>query len=762
MRISLRPKFARTLRVEPLETRMLLAASPWQNPVRRLDVNNNGSIAPSDALVIINRLISTGAGELPPLVPPQVPSAYYDTNGDHSLTPIDLLQVINRLQAPPQVKIAPLPNFSIDVTPQLVVSATSTATIPNGTLVQIDVDLNDNGLFSDPGETNYGQSTLFNGGATFDLLPALPRTDVTGPYRVQVRARVLDSDSIEGTSAVQSMLIDTDVSTVLQTYVDTPDPSYSFELRQTLNDPAGQYKVYDVRMTSQTWRTTADVNRPLWQHWVRIVVPNEIQSNTAVLLIDGGSDNPSLPSLDDDIKLLASGAVAMKTIAIDLKNVPNEPLTFTGDNPSRTRSEDAIIAYSFDQFMDHLGDPGNETWPVLLAMTKSAVRAMDTVQTIVPTLLPGRQVDDFLVTGYSKRGWTTWLTAAVDDRVKAIIPGVFDNLNQGPQMMHHFGAYGFFSQAIQDYNDLQIFDRIMTPEGRELSKIDDPYRYLNNGRFDDMPKLLINSAGDEFFVSDSAQYYFHDLPGTQNYLRYIPNVGHGLDDVNPILSTQSFYDAVVNNRELPQFSWTVEPDGSIRVDTETTPSQVRMWSATNPVSRDFRHAFQPFITWQPTTLTDQGGGVYVGSVITPALGARAFFVELTFPSSIPGNPYVFTTEIHVSTRLPMFAWPFPIGPIDPLVSPAAVSTQPETLAAVASGLAVQQFGASQQVFAASATSTVTNAAPLVTYAASTSPSDDEAEDLAFDPSTDMLDAGAVDSLWADADDVTEDDLILAI
>jgi PhoPQ-activated pathogenicity-related protein len=366
---------------------------------------------------------------------------------------------------------------------------------------------------------------------------------------------------------------------------------------------------------------------------------------------------------------------------IDLQDVPNEPLTFTGD-PGDPRSEDAIIAYTFNQFLDNIGQPGNEDWPALLPMVKSAVRGMDTAQALFPS------IENFMVTGYSKRGWTTWLTAAVDPRVVAIIPGVFDNLDQAAQMVHQYQVYGFFSEAVQDYNDFNIFGRITTPQGQQLSSIVDPYYYLSEPRFASMPKLLINAAGDEFFVSDSAQFYFHDLPGTQNYLRYLPNDGHGLDDTNPINSTITFYNAVVNHLPLPQFSWTVQPDGSIRVKTVDTPSQVLLWQATNPVSRDFRHSTllnpnSPL--WTSSPLTDQGGGVYIGSTPMPASGATAFFVEMTYPSTIPGNPFVFTTEIHVNTMLPLYSWPPPtvpsVGAIVADATPAAGA-----LSAVASAL----------------------------------------------------------------------------
>ncbi len=259
-------------------------------------------------------------------------------------------------------------------------------------------------------------------------------------------------------------------------------------------------------------------------------------------------------------------------------------------------------------------------------MTKAAVKAMDTVQEFAPEHV-GITVNDFLVTGYSKRGWTTWLTAAVDDRVRAIIPGVFDNLNQGRSMVHHYNVYGFFSEAVQAYNDNADLrsDRVRH-EGQELSLIEDPYRYLYNGRFDDMPKLLINSAGDEFFASDSAQFYFHDIPG-ETYLLYLPNVGHGLDgnlgsDSQVVKSTITFTDAILHNRPLPQYSWTVAPDGSIHVQTSSEPTQVRLWQATNPDSRDFRHILTPGVTWTSEVLQATAPGEYVGDVPMPSAAPR--------------------------------------------------------------------------------------------------------------------------------------------
>ena len=118
----------------------------------------------------------------------------------------------------------------------------------------------------------------------------------------------------------------------------------------------------------------------------------------------------------------------------------------------------------------------------------------------------------------------------------------------------------------------------------------------------------------------------------------------------------------MSNKPLPQFTWAVQPDGSINVQTATPPSQVLLWQAMNPVARDFRNSavLNPNSpTWTSSTLSDQGGGEYIGSTPMPSSGATAFFVQLTFPGPGPNMPpLVFTTEIHVNTQLPLFAWPF--------------------------------------------------------------------------------------------------------
>ena len=53
------------------------------------------------------------------------------------------------------------------------------------------------------------------------------------------------------------------------------------------------------------------------------------------------------------------------------------------------------------------------------------------------------------VSGGSKRGWTTWLVAAVaPDRVKCFVPIVMDLLNLIENMHHMYKAYGGWTWAM--------------------------------------------------------------------------------------------------------------------------------------------------------------------------------------------------------------------------------------------------------------------------------------------------------------------------
>jgi PhoPQ-activated pathogenicity-related protein len=420
--------------------------------------------------------------------------------------------------------------------------------------------------------------------------------------------------------------------TALDDYVARPDPSYSWKLVSTTRGRGQTTFVVDLK--SQTWRAPPEVDRQLWQHWLVVVKPDVVRSETAFLTIGGGSNGKPAPDRASDTAL----AYARETgsVVAELGMVPNQPLTSDGDG--KPRREDDLIAYCWVRFLD-TGDP---TWLPRLPMVKSAVRAMDAVTELLAGEAGGKtSLKKFVVAGGSKRGWTTWLTAAVDRRVVAIVPIVIDVLNVKPSLVHHYSAYGFWAPAVGDYVRHKVPERRDTPRFAELLAVVDPYSYRDRLT---LPKFLVNASGDQFFPPDSSRFYFDDLKGPK-YLRYVPNTDHSLKDSDARESILAFYSAVLNGTPLPRFSWKAGPEGSLSVRTEDRPLEVHLWQATNPKARDFRlEAIGP--AYRKTALQADGEGVYTAKVNPPAEGWTAYFVELTFAG--PGKvPFKFTTPVQI-------------------------------------------------------------------------------------------------------------------
>src|SRR4051812_40471938 len=156
--------------------------------------------------------------------------------------------------------------------------------------------------------------------------------------------------------------------TALDHYVAAPDPAYSYKLVDTIKGP-GQ-TTYILELTSQQWLTEKEVDRPIWKHWLTIVRPDELKTSKALMVIAGGANDRPAPKTAGTSLLIASASTG--SVAAEVRGIPNQPLTFAGDKP---RSEDALIAYTWDKFL-HTGD---DRWPARLPMTKAVVKAMDAV-----------------------------------------------------------------------------------------------------------------------------------------------------------------------------------------------------------------------------------------------------------------------------------------------------------------------------------------------------------------------------------------------
>ncbi len=412
----------------------------------------------------------------------------------------------------------------------------------------------------------------------------------------------------------------------LARYVALPDDSYGWTKRREGKIGKGTY--VELTLTSQTWRGIT------WKHQLFIVKPSTMKADAqhALLVIEGGrwSDGLDRPTDDDrlprEAPIFAELAEQLQTPMAVLLQVPHQPI-FDG------KVEDQIIAYTFEQFLRTKDD----TWPLLLPMTKSAVRAMDAVTEFAAEEW-SLELKEFTVTGASKRGWTTWLVGAVDPRVSSIAPMVIDTLNLAEQLPHQLAVWGDYSRQIHDYTDRGLHKHLATEAGQALREIVDPYSFRALLK---QPKLIIIGTNDPYWALGALDFYWSDLVG-EKYVLYVPNNHHGLNDYPRVLgSITALHHRNGSGRKLPTLDWKFSNSGgklALAMQTDTAPEKVRVWMATSK-TRDFRQA-----RWIHADLAppgEDGRGEY--SLDIPTTGYLAMFGEWQFAGE--RMPYFLSTNV---------------------------------------------------------------------------------------------------------------------
>ena len=306
-------------------------------------------------------------------------------------------------------------------------------------------------------------------------------------------------------------------------------------------------------------------------------------------------------------------AQAAQAPCVFLHQIPNQPLM-------GGRVEDDLISETFLKYLDSK----DKTWPLLFPMVKSAVRAMDAIQELAEEEY-GAQIEQFVVTGGSKRGWTTWLTAVADQRVAGIAPIVIDTLNLPVQMKHQMDTWGEYSEQIADYTSKGLVKVMHEQPDNPLWRWVDPYTYRHQL---ELPKLLINGTNDRYWVVDAMNLYWDQLAG-QKHVLYVPNGGHGLDagKEDALTTLAVFTQHVALDQQLPQLTWQHDEDhGRMRltVGSDTIPESVALWSARSE-TRDFRSS-----KWSSTPIKASAEGSFTAHVDHPKSGHVAFHAEATY------------------------------------------------------------------------------------------------------------------------------------
>ncbi len=409
----------------------------------------------------------------------------------------------------------------------------------------------------------------------------------------------------------------------LSDYVSRPDPALQWsvvsDIAQEVSAAQSGVTRVDLNLVSQVWHGAE------WRHRLTLFVPETPQCLKTCLLTVM-ADGPCTPLIEEIGRDYAS---TTGRIAAFLFDVPNQPL-FGG------LTEDALIVHTL---LEHL-ETGDPECILLLPMVKSAAAAMTAIDQYSATL-PGRSKDEmeFVVSGASKRGWTTWLIGAVDSRVIAIAPVVFDNLNVFEQIPHQLEVFQGYSEQISDYSNAGLTEGLNTPEGYALARIIDPYTYVERIS---IPKLIINGANDQYWATDAINLYWGGLDGPKTVL-HVPNQSHYIQDAKRFRSAiKEFFNASISGTFLP----TLEPKFSetastCRFELQDMPGLRRasVWVAISE-SRDFRNS-----KWQQMEMTKEGLDQFSGTVRKRRALTKAAIVEAEFDGEY--GPYWISAPVQI-------------------------------------------------------------------------------------------------------------------
>ena len=435
----------------------------------------------------------------------------------------------------------------------------------------------------------------------------------------------------------------------LKAYVETEDKAFRYEIIET--EKGETWTEYRVYMVSGTWLTEQEVDELEWWHWLTVVVPDGFKETESLMHIGGGWRGDTIPIAAREGMIQA--ALETGSVISHLSNIPFQPIDFKGDTLGGV-FEDDLIAFAWLQYLKGGAAEDMQKWMPRFPMTRAVVRAMDVVQEICETR--HRPVDGFFVTGASKRGWTTWDVAAVDERVIGAAPVVIDLLNVIPSFQHHWRCYGQWAPAIDPYVNLGIMNWMETEEFHALLGLVEPYEFLERLP---MPKLLINATCDEFFVTDSWKFYWDDLQG-ENYLQYVPNVGHGLHGSYLPENLLSFYQKIITGTEIPEFTWSIGQDTIYAKVEPGSNYRIRFWEAHNDSARDFKIYVIGNEAWQMKALDVNQEGNYAVPVSAPEAGYKAALVEVVFdPDS--EFPLTLTTGTLITPDT------YPFDPFEPVL-----------------------------------------------------------------------------------------------
>ena len=355
--------------------------------------------------------------------------------------------------------------------------------------------------------------------------------------------------------------------TALDRYVAKPDDAYRFTRVSVLEGDG--YRAHVLELVSQRWRNPWEVDRTEWHHWLTIIVPAAVRHRTALLWI-GGGDN------DDPAPTRAVGALGAPR-GLDRKR----------GRRSRHGPQSAALLRRLAEGRASRGRPDRLRARQVHRHRRRRVagapgdgevgRARHGRGAAVPAqprwrrgrdrrLRRRRRVEAGMDHLAGRRGRPAG--------VRAIVPGGHRRAQQR----------GDHPPPLRGLRVLLAGARRLRP-ARSVSRTcsgAEPCTASSRSRIPttiaiatgcaSIPKLLVNAAGDQFFLPDNSRFYFADLQG-EKHLRYVPNAKHDLAGSDAQDTILAFYRAVLEDRPRPRFTWRTLEDETIVVTAQDRPQR---------------------------------------------------------------------------------------------------------------------------------------------------------------------------------------------
>jgi PhoPQ-activated pathogenicity-related protein len=238
-------------------------------------------------------------------------------------------------------------------------------------------------------------------------------------------------------------------------------------------------------------------------------------------------------------------------------------------------------------------------------MAKAAFQSMRAIEEYTKGADLGVDIEGWVVSGASKRGWTTWMVGAAT----CTSPGCPNIIGIAPlvpivpdlhQIIHRqYQSLGGFTFAFVDYKEAGILQIVDEPSFRSIEEITDPGNAVYADRLARLPKYVVVSSDDEFMQLDWTPLWYDSMASKgETHLLIIPNTEHSLSTGIPELLTAlpSVYVSMSLQQpreERPYFSYSIDNttgELSVTVPAKFVPSKVVLHhgQTTGKRRRDFR------------------------------------------------------------------------------------------------------------------------------------------------------------------------------